>query len=232
MSTHYVDQTTDLISRVEGQQLLPHAIRLLAEGRPVTLEQLAAAAGWSVKDVEAKLAAQTSAERDDQGRLLGLALTLRPTSHRITVDGRTLFAWCATDTLIIPIILGRPAIVESTCPQTGAAIRIELTPEAVKRIDPPDAVMSAVRPRGELANVRAQTCDHGHFFSSSAATAAWTRAHPTATSTQSSRPSSSTARSSSSLAGRAGDTTARRNRWSTTRHQHSGRHAQTCPPGL
>jgi alkylmercury lyase len=178
MSTHYVDQTTDLISRVEGQQLLPHAIRLLADGQPVTLEQLAATAGRSIEDIEAALAAQTSAERDDQGRLVGLALTLRRTSHRITVDGRALFAWCATDTLMVPVILGRPAVIESTCPQTGTAIRIELTPDAVKRVDPPDAVMSAVRPRGELENVRAQTCDHGHFFSSRAATAAWTQAHP------------------------------------------------------
>jgi alkylmercury lyase len=177
MSTHYVDQTTDLISRVEGQQLLPHAIRLLAEGTPVAVEQLAATAGWPIEDVDAALAAQTSAECDDRGRLVGLALTLRPTTHRVTINGRALFAWCATDTLMVPVILGRPAVIESTCPQTGTAIRIELTPDAVQRIDPPGAVMSAVRPRGELANVRAQTCDHGHFFSSSAATAAWTQAH-------------------------------------------------------
>jgi alkylmercury lyase len=178
MSTDYVEQTTALIGRVEGQELLPHAIRLLSDGEPVALEQLAAAAGWSVDDVEAALAAQTSAERDDQGRLVGLVLTLRPTTHRFTVDGRTLFAWCASDTLMVPVILGRPALVESTCPQTGQAIRIELTPDAVERVDPPDAVMSAVRPRGELANVRSDTCNHGHFFSSIGATAAWSDTHP------------------------------------------------------
>ena len=43
---------------------------------------------------------------------------------------------------------------------------------------PPDAVMSAVRPPGQLADVRSATCNHGHFFSSIAATAAWTDAHP------------------------------------------------------
>ena len=178
MSTDYIDHTTDLISRVEAHELLPHAVRLLARGLPVTVEQLAAAARWSVEDVEAALAAQTSAERDDQGRLVGLALTLRPTTHRVTVDGRSLFAWCATDTLMVPVILGRPAIVESTCPRTGRAIRIELAPNAVKRVDPSDAVLSAVRPRGEVANVRASTCDYGHFFSSRAASAAWTETHP------------------------------------------------------
>jgi alkylmercury lyase len=178
MSTDYVEETTALIGRVEGQELLPHAIRLLSRGEPVALEQLAQAAGWTVENVEAALAAQTSAERDDQGRLVGLALTLRPTTHHVTVDGHTLFAWCATDTLMVPVVLGRPALIESTCPQTGQAIRIELTPDGVERLDPPDAVMTAVRPRGKFADVRSTTCAHGHFFSSIEATATWTEAHP------------------------------------------------------
>ena len=178
MSTDYVEQTTALIGRVEAQELLPHAVRLLADGEPVALEQLAAACGWPVEDVEAALSAQTSAERDDHGRLVGLALTLRPTTHRFTVGARTLFAWCASDTLMIPVILGRPALVESTCPQTGQPIRIELTPDRVERVGPPGAVVSAVRPPGQLADVRSATCAHGHFFSSIAATAAWAEAHP------------------------------------------------------
>jgi hypothetical protein len=41
MSTDYVEQTTALIGHVEGQELLPHAIRLLSDGDPVALEQLA-----------------------------------------------------------------------------------------------------------------------------------------------------------------------------------------------
>jgi alkylmercury lyase len=178
MSTDYVAQTTDLIGRVKAWELLPYAIRLLSDGQPVALERLAAAAGRSVEDVEAELRAQASAERDDQGRLVGLALTLRPTTHRVIVDGRTLYAWCATDTLMLPVILGRPVRVESTCPQTGQAIRIELMPDQVERADPPDAVITAVRPRGQLADVRSATCAHGHFFSSIEATVAWTDAHP------------------------------------------------------
>lgn len=178
MSTSYVEQSIALMGRVEGQELLPHAIRLLADGEPVPPERLAAAAGWSVEDVEAALSAQASAERDDQGRLVGFALTLRPTPHRFTVDGRTLFTWCASDTLMLPVMLGRPALVESTCPQTGQPIRIALTPDGVERVDPPAAVTTAVRPRGQLADVRSATCNHGHFFSSIAATAAWSDAHP------------------------------------------------------
>jgi alkylmercury lyase len=178
MSTDYVEQSTALIGRVEGRDLFPHAVRLLADGEPVALERLAAAAGWAVEDVEAALRAQTSAERDEQGRLVGLALTLRPTTHRVTIDGRTVFAWCASDTLMVPVILGRRALVQSTCPQTGEAIRVELAPDRVERLEPADAVVTAVRPAGQMSDVRSATCDHGHFFSSIAATSAWADAHP------------------------------------------------------
>ena len=178
MSTDYVERSTDLIGRVPGLGLAPHAIRLLAHGEPVELEQLAAVSGWTQEDVEAALDDQTSAERDDQGRLVGLALTLRPTAHRFTVDGRTLYAWCASDTLMFPVVLGRPGVVESTCPQSGRQIHVEVTPEEVERLDPPGTVVSAVRPIGTLADVRTTTCHHGHFFSSSASTSQWAREHP------------------------------------------------------
>jgi alkylmercury lyase len=167
-----------LIGRVSGLELAPHAVRLLAEGEPVEIERLAAASGWPPDAVQAALDEQTSAERDDRARLVGLALTLRPTRHRFTVDGRALYAWCASDTLMFPAILGRPGVVESTCPHTGRPICIELTPEGVERLDPPDAVVSAVRPAGTLADVRTTTCAHGHFFSSPAAAGGWAHQHP------------------------------------------------------
>jgi alkylmercury lyase len=177
MRSQYVDQTTALIRDVQGYELIPHAIRLLSEGEPVELEQLAAVSDLSVDAVRAALDQQASAERDEHGRLVGFVLTLRPTAHRYITGGRTLYAWCATDTLMLPVILGRPATVESTCPQTRQPIRIELTPDAVERIDPQDTVLSAVRPAGAFADVRASTCELGHFFSSRAAAAAWAAEH-------------------------------------------------------
>lgn len=55
---------------------------------------------------------------------------------------------------------------------------VDLTPDSVGRLDPAEAVMSAVRPTGRLADVRAATCSHGHFFSSAAATTEWAGRHP------------------------------------------------------
>ena len=41
-------------------------------------------------------------------------------SHRFEVAGRTLYTWCAWDSLFLPQILGQEAEVESTCPLTAA----------------------------------------------------------------------------------------------------------------
>jgi alkylmercury lyase len=178
VSGDYVGETVDLVERLDGFELTPHAIRLLAEGEPVALERLGAASGHAVEDVEAALRGVGGVEWDEHGRLVGLALTLRPTSHRYTTEGRTLYGWCADDTLMIPVVLGRGGMVESTCPGTGRAIRVEVSPERVERVEPAGAVVTSVRPDTPIANVRAATCNHGHFFVSATAASTWAAEHP------------------------------------------------------
>jgi alkylmercury lyase len=104
--------------------------------------------------------------------------TLRSTPHRYLVGGRTLYTWCATDTLFFTVILASDAVVESTCPATGQPIRLELTPDAVTSVSPPGVVVSQ-RHGGELVgNLRADVCDHGHFFASAHAAGRWSAEHP------------------------------------------------------
>ena len=152
-------------------------IRLLAEGRPVALERLAAVSGIPVEEIESWLHAQPGTDWDG-GRLLGFGLTQRPTRHRYIVDGRVLFTFCAADTLIFTPILGRPASVESSCRATGEPIRVQLTPEAVTWVDPSTTVVSQVDLAGEASDIRGSCCDHGHFFASENAAQEWRHAHP------------------------------------------------------
>ncbi|WP_179295687.1 alkylmercury lyase MerB [Mycobacterium avium] len=153
-------------------------VRLVAEGRPVELERLAAEAGAPVEEIKSWLRAQPGTDWDDAGALLGFGLTQRPTRHRYIIDGQVLFTFCAADTLIFTPILGRPASVESSCPTTGQPIRVELTPEAVASVDPPTTVVSQVNLRCGAIDIRGSSCDHGHFFSSEDAAQDWRRAHP------------------------------------------------------
>lgn len=151
--------------------LVPQLYRLLAGGEPVTVERLAATGGWPVEAVRAELDRQPGTDWDEQGRIVGFGVSLRPTPHAYRFDGGIVFGWCATAVLELPIILGRAGVGASTCPTSGRQIRVELTPDWVTHIDPPEAVVSKVSPTEAVTNVRAEICNLGSFFSSPEAVA-------------------------------------------------------------
>ncbi|HTY33694.1 organomercurial lyase MerB [Mycobacterium sp.] len=159
--------------------LLPRAIALLAEGVPVPLRRLAAGAGWTEEKVAATLRGIPRVDWDAGGNLIGLGLSLAPTTHRVCVDGRELFTWCAADTLMLPAMLGRPVAVRSTCPTTGTAIRLTVTPQGIESVTPESPVLSEVSPTQGCDDFRSSVCDHGHFFADAAAAEPWRGEHPT-----------------------------------------------------
>ena len=86
-------------------------------------------------------------EVDDQGNIVGAALTTRQTPHRVRLKGKEdLYAWCALDTLFIPGLLGEEAEVVSTCPVSGETVRVTVAPDGVRDCSPPEAVLSVVVP--------------------------------------------------------------------------------------
>ena len=166
------------IPRLPGYEVVPFLVRLIANGEPVRIEELAESSGLSTSDVESTLRDQPGIDWDEDGRIVGFGLTLRPTAHRFIVSGKTLYTFCSTDALIFPAILGEPAVAESTCPATGKAIRIAMTPDAVLSIDPDGAVVSQLLDSRSIGDVRSQVCDQGHFFAAINAGGDWAKAHP------------------------------------------------------
>lgn len=166
------------IPHVPGYEVVPFLVRLIANGEPVRIEDVAALAGLPASTVESTLRGQPGTDWDEDGKIVGFGLTLRPTAHRFSVSGRTLYTFCSTDALIFPAILGESAVAESTCPVTGQAIRIAMTPDAVLSIDPDRAVVSQLLDPGGVGDVRSQVCDQGHFFASMDAAREWANAHP------------------------------------------------------
>jgi alkylmercury lyase len=163
----------------EIARIMPAAIAELARGEPVDVEGLASHAGLPVADV-LEFLHSSPAEFDDDGRLVGFGLTLRPTAHRFELDGRTLYTWCAPDALAFPVVLGKRARIESPCLATGETIRIELDPDGVRHVDPEEAVVSIVTPDVSLSEFRRRLCDQQHFFKSAAAAAGWLAERPAA----------------------------------------------------
>ena len=175
---------TDLatfLSGFDGFELIAPTVRLLALGGPVTIDDLAAASGQAADHVAAVLHAQAGTEWDTTGRLVGFGLTPQRTAHRFTVAGRTLYTWCASDALFFPLILDQRATVESACPESAQAIRLDVAPDRIVALDPPTTVVSQLHDPACLDDIRAKVCDQGHFFASPQAAARWTTQHPSGT---------------------------------------------------
>ncbi len=155
-------------------------LHLLASGEPVTVDDLAAATGRTADEVRHALARLADTEYDEQGRIIGHGITLRPTPHHFAVDGRQLYTWCALDTLIFPAVLGHPVRVQSPCHGSGVPVHLTVDPDKVTSVDPATAVVSIVTPDA-CASIRTAFCNQAHFFASPAAAQPWLDRHPKAT---------------------------------------------------
>jgi alkylmercury lyase len=157
-------------------EIVPPTIDLLAGNKPASPEEIAAAADKLPEEVRAALDRFPSAERDEQGRVVGPGLTLHLTPHRLELEDRSLFAWCALDALHFPVLLGRRASIESPCRGTGDPVHIEVTPAGIETAESPFAVVSIVAAR-DLASFRSVGCNNTHFFSSPEAASRWLEKH-------------------------------------------------------
>lgn len=179
IATRLNDSIESVIGRptAETWNVRRAAYRLLAQGEPVTLAQIADAAGTDVAQVERCL--QGSSDIADDGRIRGaMGLSLRPTQHHMRIGGTQLYTWCALDLLFIPRALEATAEIESKSPASGEVIRAVVTPHGIHSLDPQEAVVSVIQMRSGHDEVRSAFCNHVHFFSSEIDAASWQNDHP------------------------------------------------------
>ena len=159
------------------RSVLPAAIRLLAEGRPVTTAEIADAANVPLARVETALRDLGDVEWTQDGRVEGMGLTPRETSHRIRIGETAMYAWCAMDTLFFAAILDRRVDVESPDGATGESLRIVTDGRRILSADPHSIVVSwFVDPSAE--SVRAAACQFAHVFASRETAAGWLARYP------------------------------------------------------
>jgi alkylmercury lyase len=159
----------------EAAVLSRQILQLLAEGQPVTPERLAAIAGQPVEFIRTTFAAlqKCGCEFNEQGALIGDALTLTPTRHRFRVKNHDLYAWCALDTLFLPALINQTAEITSTCPQTGAVIHLTVSPDGIEAVSPPETALSIVFTSGCTSGINGSFCGQIHFFVSREAAVEW-----------------------------------------------------------
>lgn len=157
--------------------------RKLAHGQPVPREALAQSLGTPVGNVNAILDRWPGVFFDSQQRVIGywgLALPTYKSPHRFTVNGQTLSAWCAWDTLFLPQLIAHPAVVDSASPDGGARVHLTVAPGQVERVAPADVHMSFLVPDPAQVekNVVATFCHFVYFFPSRQAGEHWIEQHP------------------------------------------------------
>lgn len=176
----YVTRLFPKLDPIE-QQISIALYRLLAEGRPVARGALGAQVGLSPALVREVLDNWYGVFYDAAGEIIGYwGLALREMSHRFRVRGRTLYAWCAWDTLFIPPIIGVAAEIESNCPVSGDVIRLIVTPYGVEAVEPTGTVISFVTPQQAVVkeNIVLNFCHFIHFFRSEGIAGDWIARHP------------------------------------------------------
>lgn len=155
--------TDALAAHAEG--FLPVIRLLLLQGAgPVPPERLATAMHWTPLEGEAW--------RNASGLVVD-------TEGNIQVRAGS---GCALDTLLLPMLTGHAARVVSTCKATGRQIRLTATPEGIRDLDPPSAVLSLRLPSLETnaSNAQASICAYGHYFVDRQAASTWLGLHPEA----------------------------------------------------
>jgi alkylmercury lyase len=179
LAAQYTAAMPDLDPSLQRAALV--LLRLLAQGEPVEVQRLADASGHPADFVEAALDAAPGIFRDDRRRVTGaLGLSVVEVGHhRLHVDGRTLSARCAWDTLFLPELLGVTAGVTSRCPVTGAEISLTVTPAGPAGLSPAGTVISYLVPEEKFdVDVVESFCDFVYFFASAQAAGQWTAGHP------------------------------------------------------
>ena len=158
--------------------------REIARGSPVSPERVEQIA--STLDIEQQTAREVldkMCERDGEGNVVGIAgLSQNQHPHRFTVNGIRLAAWCAWDSLFLPVVLQQTAEVSSQCPVTGEVIQLTTTPQGVTSYQPASAVISIVIPQpttggpASVEEIWMTFCHHVHFFASPQAAQEWVAA--------------------------------------------------------
>jgi alkylmercury lyase len=161
--------------------------RQLALGQPVQRAGLAEALHRPLAAVEEILGhtnLKSLTYTDAEGRILGFGgLAIREMPHRFTIAGRTLYTWCAWDSLFIPVVLGVEAEVDSPAPGNKARVRLNVAPDGVNRVQPQTAVMSFLLPsakifQGDALKAMASFCHYIFFFPDRETANRWRRDHP------------------------------------------------------
>jgi alkylmercury lyase len=141
---------------------------MLAEGKPLAIDQLAAETGVEVDPLR-ELLVSVRSRFDEQGRLVDLfGMTLEPTPHRLEIESNVVFSCCALWAHVIPKLINRRIGVRSTDPVSEEPVQLRISPGGIEFVAPAHAMatMAVANARDIAADVGAAFCSHVNHFTS------------------------------------------------------------------
>ncbi|GCE05314.1 alkylmercury lyase MerB [Dictyobacter aurantiacus] len=157
-------------------------LRLLGQGSAVEPGRLAEVMGMTEEALLEQLKELPKIEYNASGQVVAAGISLLPTKHHFLVQGHELFTWCAFDSLAYPVILQQPVQVASSCPITNEIIRLRVTPDGLKDVEPEGAYIAIALPSANemCSDIRTSFCNQTHFFTSEQAARQWVQTHTNA----------------------------------------------------
>jgi alkylmercury lyase len=175
-----------LATSPEEKRAAIRLLRQLAGGQPIDRVGLADALEVAPTETEAFLK-KSQLDRmvywDDEGRVAGFwGLSTIRTRHKLALEGRTLWTWCAEDSLFLPELLGETAEVESRDPESEERIHLTVSPQRIARAEPESVVLSMMRLDAAdmtcAARLISSACHFIHFFVTRDSGERWIARHP------------------------------------------------------
>jgi len=180
----YADAIAQAMPPLTARQLdlVLAAYRAMLAGKPAEIAAIATDAGWDTTDAASQLADWPGVYLDEAKRVIGFwGLTVEPIStHLVTTESGSSWAWCALDPLFILPLLGERGTVAARSGVTGTPVELDVAPDQARRVSPGDEVyVSFLVPSGPFTDdVRLTFCDYVLFFDGKPAADHWTNEHP------------------------------------------------------
>jgi len=159
------------------QDLLPQATRsekrlrkalylLLANAKPVSINELAAYLNIDIPQLKQELANQSYVEYDAQENIIAFrGLTLKTTQHQVDIAQANFFTWCAFDALFVADLVNKQTQIKTLCPCCNTDLSLMINPSSVQQQNQ-SIVMSFViaNPQQYQQELQQSFCCKVHFF--------------------------------------------------------------------
>jgi len=150
--------------------------RHLLKGEPMSFARFMDLLGMPAAEAEEIL--KLHGEVNIQNHVVGfLGISLIETRHKMLVDGKTIYTWCAADTFIFPRYLDFAAQVQSIDPISGEVVKLSVNGDYLEWTDPVPLYISSMD-TADSCDIRNSFCNHTHFFVSEENANTWLKRNP------------------------------------------------------